>query len=162
MKYRMLSLLSIILVLSIKSMEISAKDYHELRIMVNAIPPSPYAPQIVPLILENELDSIVYQLAQANGIKERYIGQNDTINSEFIAYEKLKDLATEEDLNGLLLHDSPIVKVYAYRALLVNEMDMNCDVETALFLDTTCLDWYLDEIPTASTVGEMVQVPFQE
>ena len=143
-------------------MEISAKDYHELRVMVNAIPPSPYAPQIVPLILENELDSVVYQLAKAEGIKERFVGQNDTITNEFIAYEKLKELATEEDLNDLLLHESPIVKVYAYRALTVNEMDMNCDVETALFVDTTCLDWYLDETPTASTVGEMIQVPFQE
>lgn len=162
MKYRMLSLLSIILVVSIKSMEISAKDYHELRVMVNAIPASPYVPQIVPFILENELDSVVFQLAQADGIRERFVGQSDTISNEFVAYEKLKELATEEELNKLLLHDSPIVKVYAYRALTINEMDMDCDVETALFVDTTCLDWYLEEVPTASTVSELIQVPFQE
>ena len=48
MKFRMLSLLSIILVLTIKSLEISAKDYHELRVLARAIPPSPYVPSIVP------------------------------------------------------------------------------------------------------------------
>lgn len=162
MKYRMLSLLSIILVISVKSLEISAKDYHELRVMARAIPPDPYAPQIVPFILENELDSVVYQLAQAPGIKEMYLGTNDSITSEFLAYEKLKGLATEKELNALLIHNSPVVKVYAYRALIVNDMNMDCDIESSLFVDTTCLDWYMDEIPTATTVGELIQVPFQE
>ena len=158
----MLSLLSIILVISVKSLEISAKDYHELRVMARAIPPDPYAPQLVPFVLENELDSVVYQLAQAPGIKEMYLGTNDSITNEFLAYEKLKGLATEKELNALLIHNSPIVKVYAYRALIVNEMNMDCDIESSLFVDTTCLDWYMDEIPTATTVGELIQVPFQE
>lgn len=162
MKYRMLSLLSIILVISVKSLDISAKDYHELRVMVRAIPPDPYAPQIVPFILENELDSIVFRLAQAPGIKEMYLGTNDSITSEFRAYEKLKELATEKELNELLVHNSPIVKVYAYRALLVNEMNMDCDVQSSLLLDTTCLEWYMNNTPTYTTVGELIQIPFQE
>ena len=148
--------------LSIKSMEISAKDYHELRIMVRAIPPDPYAPQIVPFIIENELDSIIHQLIQAPGVKEMYLGTNNTITKEFQAYEKLKELASEKELNELLTHNSPVVNVYAYRALIVNEMIMDCDIESSLFLDTTCLEWYMDEIPTITTVGQLIQSPFQE
>ena len=162
MKCRMLSVLSIILVLSIKSMEISAKDYHELRIMVRAIPPDPYAPQLVPFILENKLDTLINQLAQTPGVKEMYLGTNNTITKEFQAYEKLRGLASEEELNELLTHSSPIVNVYAYRALIVNQMTMDCYVESTLFLDTTCLEWYMNEIPTSTTVGELIQAPFQE
>ena len=158
----MLSLLSIILVISVKSLDISAKDYHELRVMIRAIPQDPYASQIVPFILENELDSIVFRLAQALGIKEMYLGKNDSITSEFRAYEKLKELATEKELNELLVHNSPIVKVYAYRALLVNEMNMDYDVQSSLLLDTTCLEWYMNNIPISITVGELIQIPFQE
>ena len=59
MKFRMLSLRSIILVLTIKSLEISAKGYHELSILARAIPPSPYIPSIVPFENISELDSII-------------------------------------------------------------------------------------------------------
>lgn len=162
MKFRMLSLLSIILVLTIKSLEISAKDYHELRVLARAIPPSPYVPSIVPFEDFSELDSVVLQLAEANAIKEMYVGLNDSITQEYTAYEKLKSIATEEELNELLLHESPVVKVYAYRALVVNEMNMNCDVELALLEDTTCVDWYSDELVTNTTVKDMIQLSYFE
>jgi len=156
----MLSALSIILVLSIKSMDISAKDYHQLRIMVRAIPPDPYAPQLVPFILENKLDTLVYQLAQAPGVKEMYSGTNNTATIEFQIYEKLRELASEKELNELLYHDSPVVNVYAYRALRTNQMTIDCDVETSLLSDTTCLEWYINENLITTTVGEIIQTPF--
>lgn len=156
MKLRMLSLLSVILALTIKSLEISAKDYHELRVLARAIP----GPSLTPYDLTTELDSVVYQLAQANSVKEMYVGENDTITSEYSAYEKLKMIGTEQELNKLLLHESPIVKVYAYRALVVNEMNMDCDVELALLQDTTCIDWYSEDVLTNTTVKEMIQRPY--
>ena len=156
MKLRMLSLLSVILALTIKSLEISAKDYHELRVLARAIP----GPSLTPYDLATELDSVVYQLAQANSVKEMYVGENDTMTSEYSAYEKLKMIATEQELNKLLLHESPIVKVYAYRALVVNEMNMDCDVELALLEDTTCIDWYSEDVLTNTTVKEMIQRPY--
>lgn len=162
MKYRMLSLFSIILAISIKSIEISAKDYHKLRVLVRAIPPNPYSPQIIPLTFNNEVDSIVFELTQAQGIKEMYLGSNDSITNEFSAYQKLKSLATEKELNTLLKHKSPIVRVYAYRALSINEMDIDYTIEASLFNDTTCLEWYIDEIPTTTSVGEIIQIPFKE
>ena len=91
-----------------------------------------------------------------------YVGLNDSITQEYMAYEKLKSIATEEELNELLLHESPVVKVYAYRALVVNEMNMNCDVELALLEDTTCVDWYSDELVTNTTVKDMIQLSYFE
>jgi len=161
MKLRMLSLLSIILVLTVKSMDISAKDYHELRVFANAIPDVPYAPMF-PTDGYNELDSVIYQLAQANSIKERCIGYSDSITSEYLAYERLKMIASEEELNELMLHNSPIVKIYAHRALVMNDMNMNCDYELTLLEDSTCIDWFADDMVTNTTVQEMVQLAYFE
>jgi len=160
MKLRMLSVLSIVIALLIKSVEISAQDYHYLRVLAHAVPAE--SPTFLPYPMETQLDSAIYQLAQTNVVMERFVGINDSITPEFEAYEKLKMLASEQELNDLLLHASPVVKVYAHRALVVNEMNMNCDYELALFEDTTCIDWFADDLLTNTTVAEMVQQEYFE
>ena len=157
MKLRMMSLLSIILVLSVKSLEISAKDYYELRVMVNAIPPDPYAPHLLPYALENKLDSVVFYLSQAPLVIDIFTTDNDTLSKKFEAVEMLSSAASEEELNNLLLHKSPIVKVYAYRTLLVNQMNMNCDYELLLLEDTTCVGYLTRNEIVNSTVKDLVQ-----
>ena len=41
-------------------------------------------------------------------------------------------------------------------------MDIDYTIEASLFNDTTCLEWYIDEIPTTTSVGEIIQIPFKE
>ncbi len=157
MKFRMMSLLSIILVLSVKSLEISAKDYYELRVMVNAIPPDPYAPHLLPYALENKLDSIVFRISQAPVVSDMYGMANDSVTQEPNAFKLLQTTATEQELNELMLHDSPVVKVYAYRAILFNEMNMNCEYELSLLEDTTCVGYLTKNQIINSTVKDLVQ-----
>lgn len=158
MKFKMLSLVSIIIALGIKSMGISAKDYHELRVFVHAIPEGPYIPTAMPLALENRLDSIVYDLSQATAVKQMFIDINDTITPEYQVFQELQSIATEEELNELLNHESPVVKIYAYRALIVNDMNLNCEYEFALLEDTTCVDYFAGNEILNSTVKDMVQM----
>lgn len=158
MKFRMLSLVSIIIALGIKSMGISAKDYHEFRVMVNAIPPSPYVPTLMPIALENRLDSIVYELSQATAVKELFIEINDSITPEYQIFQELQAVASEDQLNELLNHTSPVVKIYSYRALIANDMNMNCDFELALLEDTSCVDVYAGNEVLNSTVKDMLQM----
>lgn len=153
MKLRMLSVLSIVVVLMIKSMDISAKDYYNLRLFVNAIPSDP---SLVPFPLETQLDSVVYQLAISEGVAERYVGEDNTSSEVFAAYERLKAVASEEELNELLLHESPIVRIYAYRALVVNEMSMNNDYVELLIQDSTCVDYFIESTAMNTTVADMV------
>ncbi len=160
MKLRMLSVLSILVALLIKSMDISAQDYNHLRLLAHAIPAD--SPLLFPYPMETELDSVVYQLAQSTSIKERFVGLNDSITPEFEAYERLKMIASEEELNELMLHESPVVKVYAHRALTMNEMNMNCDYELALLEDSTCIDWFANDMFTNTTVAELVQQQYFE
>lgn len=140
-------------------MDISARDYTNLRILANAIPGDPV---LFPYPLETQLDTVVYQLAQSDGFMERFTGESDTVSPAFEAYEKLKTIATEEQLNDLLLHESPVVKVYAYRALIVNQMNMNCEYELDLLEDSTCIDWFADNQLTSTTVADLVQKPYFE
>ena len=158
MKFRMLSLVSIILALGVKSMGISAKDYHEFRVMVHAIPASPYVPALMPIALENRLDSIVFELSQAKAVKQLFIEINDSITPQYQIFHELQNVASEEELNELLNHGSPVVKIYSYRALIANDMNMNCDFELALLEDTTCVDFYAGNEVLNSTVKEMVQM----
>lgn len=160
MKLRMLSVLSIVLALLIKSVDISAQDYNNFRILAHAIPGDTEG--LMPFPLETELDSIVFRLAQANTVKERFVGLNDTITTEFQDYERLKNIASESELNELLLHDSPVVKVYAHRAIVMNEMNMNCDYELALYEDSTCVDWLTEDMLMNTTVAQLVQQDYFE
>jgi len=154
----MLSLLSVIIALGIKSMGISAKDYHEFRVMVNAIPESPYVPTLIPIALENRLDSIVFDLSQATAVKQMFIDINDTITPEHHVFQELQTIASENELNELMIHSSPVVKIYAYRALIANDMNVNSDYELALLEDTTCVDFYAGSEVLNSTVKDMVQM----
>lgn len=138
-------------------MDISAHDYTNLRILANAMPVDP---SIFPYPLETQFDTVVYQLAQSEGFVERFTGESDTVAPTYEAYEKLRTIATEEQLNDLLLHDSPVVKVYAYRALVVNQMNMNCEYELDLLEDSTCIDWYAFNQLTSTTVADLVQRPY--
>lgn len=157
MKLRMLSLLSIILALGIRSMDISAKEYHALRVFTHAIPNGPYTPTVMPLALENRLDSLVFDLSQHSAVSDVYINITDYFTPEYSIFEELQDIATESELNELINHDSPIVRIYAYRAIIVNDMNLNCDYELNLLSDTTCIDYYAGSEIISSTVQEMVQ-----
>ena len=160
MKFRMLSLLSIILVLTIKSMEISAKDYYELRVMVNAIPPNPYAPHLLAFPLENKLDSIIFRITQSSIILDPYEDQMFSDTDNFNYFQELKSTASEQELNALMTHSSPMVKIYAHRALLFNNMNMNCDYELLLLSDTTCVSRKTQQTVITSTVKDIVQSDF--
>lgn len=157
MKLRMLSVLSIVIALGIKSMNISAKDYHEFRILANAIPESPYIPTPLPIALDTQLDSIVYTLSQASAVKDMYININDSLTPQFEIFQELQFAASEDELNELLLHESPVVRVYSYRALIVNDMNLNCDYEMAIMEDTTCIDLFAGSELTNTTVKEQIQ-----
>ena len=158
MKLRMLSVLSIVLVLMIKSMDISAKDYNNFRFLVYSIPSDP---SLVPFPMETQLDTLVYTLAQANSILETEHPEYDPFET-FAAYEKMKIIATEAELNELMVHESPIVRVYAYRALVVNAWNMNCDYETLLLQDSSCVDWVENGAIVNTTVADLVQHTYFE
>ncbi|MCJ8290478.1 MAG: hypothetical protein HRT58_12495 [Crocinitomicaceae bacterium] len=163
MKVNLLSLLSVVLVLSVKAYEISAREeIQERRSEV-------YHPALAFLDIEEyhyseseTLDSLINVLGRSNTIKERYVGFSGSTPSEYIMFEKLKESASQHELNNLMKHYSPVVRVYAYRALIANEMEVNANYENFLYEDTTSVNWFSGCIYKLSTVQQIVEQGFVE
>jgi hypothetical protein len=156
MKFRMLSLLSIILALTVKSMEISAKDYNEFRVFVNAIPSTP-TQNLLAYRLENKLDSIVFHIIQTSTVSDVFEPNTEQTIENNTSFDELIKSANENELNALLMHQSAPVKVYAYRALLVQSMNVNSDFEQALLNDTSCVNLISKKQIIPTTVKEIVE-----
>ena len=76
---------------------------------------------------------------------------------ESITFDELIKSANENELNALLMHQSAPVKVYAYRALLVQSMNVNSDFEQALLNDTSCVNLISKKQIIPTTVKEIVE-----
>ena len=154
MKVHLLSLLSVVLVLSVKAYEISAHEQNsERRVSVFQQDITLINSEIVNPI--SSFDSLVLILSESTTVKERQVGFSGATPKEFRAYEELQDIASEEELNGLLTHYSPIVRVYAYRALVTNEMEIDASYEESILRDTTEVDWFSGCILRPSKVQDL-------
>lgn len=161
MKVRLLSLLSVVLVLSIKAYETTAREATEedgLEI---------YQPDISFLDGEqfnpiSKVDSLVRLLSESSTVKERHVGFAAVTPKEYQLFELLTLEGTQEELNGLLTHFSPVVRVYAYRALLANEMEISLDYETMMYKDTTSVQWFSGCFLMTSTVKDLVSQGFTD
>ena len=156
MKFRMLSLLSIILALTVKSMEISAKDYNEFRVFVNAIPSTP-TQNLLAYRLENKLDSIVFHIIQTSTVSDVFEPTTEQTFENNTSFDELIKSANENELNALLMHQSAPVKIYAFRALLAQSMNVNSDFELALLNDTSCVNLISRDQIIPTTVKEIVE-----
>ncbi|MDG1330966.1 MAG: hypothetical protein P8P74_01445 [Crocinitomicaceae bacterium] len=161
MKVHLLSLLSVVLVLSLKAYETSAREE------IQANRSEAYHPALAFLDAEEyhysesaSLDSLINKLGRSNTIKEQYVGFSGLTPNEYILFEKLKSTASEYELNNLMKHYSPVVRVYAYRALIANEMEVNASYENFLYEDTTSVDWFSGCIYKTSTVQQIVELGF--
>ena len=160
MKVRLLSLLSVVLVLSIKAYETTARELNDERRNIAIF--QPRAEFGEGRVFENmtQVDSLVIILAESEAVKERYVGFSGYTPTEYKTFEELMEVASEDELNNLLTHSSPIVRVYAYRALLANEMEINLDYETSLMQDSTEVDWFSGCVLIPSFVGEIASEGF--
>ncbi len=161
MKVRLLSLLSVVLVLSIKAYETAARESN------NQDQIDVYQPDISFLDGDqfnpiSKVDSIVRILSKATTVKERHVGFAGITPQEYQLFEGLIAEGTLEELNGLLTHYSPVVRVYAYRALLANGMEININYEATMFKDTTAVDWFSGVFLTRSSVQELVSQGFTD
>jgi hypothetical protein len=161
MKVRLLSLLSVVLVLSIKAYETTARESNQPEQMEVYQPDISFLDedQFNPI---SKVDSIVRILSESTTVKERHVGFAGITPKEYLLFEGLIEEGTLEELNGLLTHYSPVVRVYAYRALLANEMEINVGYEATMFKDTTAVDWFSGVFLTTSSVQELVSQGFTD
>ncbi len=162
MKFRLLSLLSVVLVLSIKAYETTAHEMNEERFKQRVLQPAPSFLDGEIYLPTSTMDSLVTILSESRAVKERAVGFAGSTPREYRAFEKLKTVGTEDELNGLLTHYSPVVRVYAYRALVSNDMSINASYQETVLNDTAAVDWFSGCILMETSVQRLVNQDFKD
>ncbi|MCH2224198.1 MAG: hypothetical protein MK066_05460 [Crocinitomicaceae bacterium] len=162
MKLRLLSLMSVVVVLSIKAYEINAHELKEKKSTSSFYQPYLSLINGDQFNQTSPVDSLIKFLSETSTVKEQSVGFSGTTPKEYRAFEDLQALATEEELNNFLTHYSPVVRVYAYRALIANEMYIEAEYEETVFKDTTSVNWLSGCLLIESSVQELVSQRFTD
>lgn len=163
MKVNLLSLLSVVLVLSLKAYEISAREENEQNNIEAYHPALAFLDADAREFHYSEsasVDSIITVLGKSNTLKERYVGFSGVTPNEYLLFQKLKEFGTQDELNSLMKHYSPVVRIYAYRALIANDMEVSVNNENLLYEDTTTINWFSGCIYKTTTVQELLEQGF--
>ncbi|NRA10361.1 MAG: hypothetical protein HRT57_00225 [Crocinitomicaceae bacterium] len=155
MKLRLLTLFSIIVVLAIKTYSINAQD---------GVIDDEDVELLTRWELKNKSDSVyhekhVHRIVSALS-KSPYIAEDKitAVKSSEIyhEYSKLKKVANEYELNKLLVHPSPIIRVYSHRALMEKNYEPNTLHLEVIANDSTNIEWMRGDVMIKTTVMEIV------
>lgn len=137
MKYYIMTLVSIVVVLAIKSYTINAQDKPVNDSQVELMASGDLLNQADTVRHQKMINRFLSKLETSEKLNERYTGAANFPNQVFENYERIERVGTKEELNELLLHESPIVRIYAHRALAANQMEMDKVAMELLVNDTT-------------------------
>lgn len=157
MKFRLLTLFSIILALVIKTYAVNTRD---------GVIDDEEVELLATWELKNQEDSLQHQkhvyrivdvIATSDKLTEEYTGAASLVKCDtYYEYKKLRRAANEAELNGLLSHKSPIIRVYAHRALMERELKVNPDLVAKIASDSTSIEWLNGDVLVRTTVMDLV------
>lgn len=156
MKLRLLTLFSIIVALAVKTYTINAQDGviddEEVEMLANW----ELKTKSDTIIHEKHVNRIVDVLAESAYVSEESVGIAMVPSETYHQYANLKKAANSYELNKLMIHDSPIIRVYAHRALMENKMELNIDNVQTIANDSTAVTWMDGDRLVQTTVMDMV------
>ncbi|XOV67355.1 MAG: hypothetical protein ACFHU9_17200 [Fluviicola sp.] len=157
MKFKLLTLFSIILALVIKTYSLSARD---------GVIDDEEVELLAEWELKNADDSLRHQqhieilaeeLATSGQVTEEYTGAGALVRCEtYHYYSRLRKAANEYELNALLTHESPVIRVYAHRALMERRLSPDPDIVAEMAADTTEIEWLNGDVLVHTTVMDMI------
>lgn len=156
MKLRLLTLFSVVVALAIKTYSINAQDGviddAEVEVLANW--------QLInkkdTLHHQKHVNKIVTELAESPYVAEKKEVPAQLPTDSYKQYSRLKRAAHEHELNQLLTHESPVVRIYAHRALVENAMQADAHCLEAMSMDSTCVTWLDGDLLIETTVMDMV------
>lgn len=157
MKLRLLTLFSIIVALVVKTYTLSARDGviddEEAEVLAN-------------WELKNREDSVQHEkhvlrivdvLATSERVTEEFTGAASLVPCEgYREYTKLRTAANEQELNSLLLHKSPVIRVYAHRAMVERNLQPDPEILALMASDSTEVQWLNGDVVVHTTVMDLV------
>lgn len=157
MKFRLLTLFSIIVALLVKTYAMNSRDGiiddEEVELLAN-------------WELKNSNDSIQHEahvqrivktLAASDRVTEEYTGAASLVKcNAYYEYSRLKRAANEYELNTLLDHESAVVRIYAHRAIMEKNYTPDPYSLAQIANDSTEVTWLNGDVLVHTTVMDLV------
>jgi hypothetical protein len=102
---------------------------------------------------QNNLNKIIRELETADCVDENGVGFAAEYTRTYALYERMGQLATEQQLFGLLKNKSAVVRVYAFRALAAMKYSSANAGKSILDSDTNHVCWFVGCVKTDTTVS---------
>ena len=102
---------------------------------------------------QNNLGKIVKELESSECVNENGVGFAAEYTRTFALYERLGQLATEQQLFALLKNKSAVVRVYSFRALSELKYSSANSGKSILDSDTNHVCWYVGCVMTDTIVS---------
>lgn len=153
----MLTLFSIILALVIKTYSLSARDGVIDDEEVELLAQWELKNADDSLRHQQHVDILAGELAESKQITEEYTGPGAMVKCKtYHHYSRLRTAANEFELNELLSHKSPVIRVYAHRAMMERNFNPNPDMVAEMAADSTEIEWLNGDVLIHTTVMDMV------
>ncbi len=157
MKFKLLTLFSIILALVIKTYSLTARDGVIDDEEVELLSQWELKNADDSLRHQQHIDLLAEELAKSKQITEEYTGAAFLIKCDtYHQYSRLRKAANEAELNDLLLHDSPVIRVYAHRAIMEKNLEANPEIVASMAGDSTQVRWLNGDVLVQTTVMDLV------
>lgn len=137
MRYYIMTLVSVIVVLTIKSYTSTAQDEPINDLDLERMANYELLNHSDTVRHRKMIDRFVKSLETSEYIHGKYEGCANFENETFSSYERLERTATEQELQSLLMNQNPVVRLYAHKALVANDMKIPTDFLELSVQDST-------------------------
>ncbi len=155
MKYYIMTLVSIVVVLGIKSYTINAQQTPVDDVEVELMASSELLNKADTIRHQKMIKRFVVGLEKSEVLYGKFTGPANIPNKVYQDYERIQRVGTKEELNSLMTHNSPVVRLYAQRALMNNNMEMDRVAVEYLVNDTTTIMYHDGFDIKLETVGDI-------
>lgn len=132
-----MTLVSIVVVLAIKSYTINAQDRPMNDRDIEILASVDLLNKADTLRHQKMINHFVESLETSEILYGKFVGAASFPSEIYQDYERIQRVGTEEELNALLIHESPVVRLYAHQALTANGMNLDAEAIELLVNDTT-------------------------
>lgn len=137
MRYYIMTLVSIVVVLTIKSYTTTAQDTPVNDVELEKFAHYDLINKADTLRHKKIISRFVHGIASDTCVTGKYLQQGVLPNPDFESYERLERTATNHELSELAKHDNPVMRVYAINAIASRDIELDTALLNDLIMDST-------------------------
>lgn len=131
-----MTLVSVIVVLTIKSYTTTAQDRPVNDIELEKLTQYELINKADTIRHRKMISRFVNNLVTDSCVTGKFMQQGVLPNPDFDCYERLERTATTEELKELVSHENPVMRAYAINAIATRDIELNTSLLNALIYDS--------------------------